>query len=55
MSEHDKFEVYVRLRLRYSVEDLGFVFTTRKAKAFEALRLRFFAAGSAGRIVREGE
>ena len=35
---------FIRLRERFSVEDLWLVFTTRKAEAFEALRIKFFSA-----------
>jgi len=46
MEKEDRlFEKFLELRHRFSVEDLWFVFTRKKAIAFEALRLKFFAAG----------
>ena len=45
MKDDTLFEKFLELRHRFSVEDLWFVFTREKAVAFEALRLKFFAAG----------
>ena len=36
------FEKFLELRHRFSVEDLWFVFTRKKALCFESLRLKFF-------------
>lgn len=40
--EDTLFEKFVELRREYTLEDLVFVFTKKKAVVFEALRLKFF-------------
>ena len=42
MKDDTLFEKFLELRNRFSVEDLWFVFTRKKATAFESLRLKFF-------------
>jgi len=41
--EEKLFAWFLRLRKTMEVDDLVFIFTEKKAKAFEALRLKFFA------------
>jgi len=46
MDNDTLFEKYVELRHRYSLEDLVFVFTRKKAEIFESMRLKFFCASA---------
>jgi hypothetical protein len=40
--EEKLLHAFIELRGRFTVEDLWLIFTTRKAEAFESLRIKFF-------------